>query len=573
MKLDKLRNKNCSIRIVLISALLAFSIGCSSTIKEVSSDLANLQKSIKSELDKLESSVNQKSNSQKEVLTEVELNSELVDFEDYEVLYYAYSWGKNITYPWKNKGLYKEDLGTQYSPSMNIYIFEDKDYTYYPNHLSVNFGKDGTKSYSTSFDDLDGFIKNYAINKSKNLVFEKPFKKSLYGNDEDFKLENYSLKYKSRLKEVFDYYNNNFFHKKLNQWLSLTNPKIITSSKIGKALKSIESICLNDLESSSIMKKEYLDEIFNSDICLIEQNEETATEFIELFLNISGASFKLDNSGSGNHEFSLILQDPSKSFKKLNILEIVKTKIFLGLIAPSVDNVTDYIKEEKLSNGTLQAYINATYKRLFEEMLFTSYYGYPPLNANIYFDSLSNVIKENLLEGISGTKDIESRIVDSDFTYEQFDFMINTLELVKLNDREKMIVEKYKNIVSAKFDNVVKAREIKLKSDEKNKLVKNFQSAYVAYLTYKACYTSREGYMSVYITKDQHNETEKQWRRFKEASPLSSVEQEKAIIDLENRPNFGLIKMLGVSSSNYSNEMSQECSMYMLIEDRFSEYK
>ena len=149
-------------------------------------------------------------------------------------------------------------------------------------------------------------------------------------------------------------------------------------------------------------------------------------------------------------------------------------------------------------------------------------------------------------------------------------------EIVIIESDEQVIEnlrEKYKNIVANNFDKIDSLREIKVKSDEKNKLIQNFQSAYVAYLQYKACYTSREGYMSVYITKDQHKETEKQWRLFKEASPLTIEEQEKAIIDLENKPNFGLIKMLGVPSSNYSNEMSQECSMYMLMEDRFSAYK
>ncbi len=565
MKLDKLRNKHCSIRIVLISSLLAFSIGCSSTIKEISSDLANLEKSIKSELDKLESSVNHKSNSQKKILTEVELNSELVNFDESEILYYAYSWGKNINL--------KEGVRSETFQYENFYRFwhEYKDhYRYSDPTYYIDVG-DNT-SDRIRFEDLDKAIKTFAMEKSENLVFEIPFKKSMYVDDEDFKLDQYSLNYTNRLKDSFNYYNNNFFHKNLNEWLSQVNI-MSTPSYFKKIKKRIGDICLNDLEPTSIQQKKLLNKFLDFNICSSDLKKENSMKLAEFVANLHGFTFKMNSDGSKVVDSSLILLNPSNEFLKLNISEITKMKIYLNNITPSSHKVTEYIKNNKLNKVILQTYINSIYERLFEEILFTTYYGYPPLNANVYFDSLFNAIKNNLLEGISGTKDIESRIIDSDFTIEQFDFMFKTLELVKLNDREKVIVEKYKNIVANNFDKIDSLREIKVKSDEKNKLIQNFQSAYVAYLQYKACYTSREGYMSVYITKDQHKETEKQWRLFKEASPLTIEEQEKAIIDLENKPNFGLIKMLGVPSSNYSNEMSQECSMYMLMEDRFSAYK
>lgn len=571
MRTNNLGSKFFTIKIVIISSLLIFSIGCSSTLKEISSELDNLQNTINSEIEKLENSVNQKSNAQKKVLTEVKINNELVDFSKSEAIYYAYSWGKNINL----------DKGTKINPLIveNFYRYwhEYKDNYYFKNSTSNNYWTrvgEGTLG-RMSFDDLDKFIKTNSMKKSENLVFEIPFKESMYGNDEDFKLDQYSLKYENRLKESFNYYNNTFFNNNLNELLSLADfDTASTGNKIKKFYKRIKSICSYDLEPTSIQQKNLLNKFINVDgICSKNSSEKDMIESLNFLANIHGYSLEFDSSGTKFTGSSSILLDQSGVFKKLNISEIADAKIYLNNMSISSHKINEFFKDQKLSKNSLQGYINSIHERLFEEILFTSYYGYPPINAEIYFVSLLKEIDKNFLEGVSGTKDIEFRIIDSDLTNEQFDLIFRMVESMRLNDRQKLIIEKYKNIVAVNFDEINSLREIKIKSDAKNKSIENFQSAYVAYLNYKACYTSREGYMSVYITKDQHTETEKQWRLFKEASPLSSEEQEKAIIDAENRPNFGLIKMLGKPNSNYSDQMRQDCSMYMLIEDRFSNYK
>lgn len=561
MKLDNLRNKHCLIRIVLISSLLAFSIGCSSTLEKVSNELTKLENTVNNEIAKLEASLEKKSESEKKSKTvEKNLNDESITFSDYENIYYPYSWGENIKYNWDNKNTR--------APISNFYtLWDEKKGTREYKDLYLKYYSTydrGTRTLSVESDYFGSVVKSFVSSRSKKRIFESPLDSSKYINVED-----YNLEYARRLKKSYSFYNNKYFNGKLDEWLSYVKFDKRSFLKYAeKASKRIKAICENDFEINSIPQKKYLDGYFKVDICS-ESNvsEDMEKSLLNEILAINGY-YSLDSK-----EISLILQNINKAPVKLDSSDIVHKKVILNNIVASSSELTDTIKNKKLTKNRLQTYINLTYERLYEEIIFTSTYGIPPINAGIYFDSLLTAINKSMLQGISGSKDINNKVIDTDLTIEQYKLIFSMLQSVEQNDRNKTIIEKYKAILNTDLDKIEALREVEKKSKEKNKLKENFQKAWLTYTNLKGCYTSRKGYLATYITKGQHDETERQWSLFKKASPLSPKEQEYAINEVKKRPNFGLLRMLGEPNANYSNERLQECSMYMLIEDRFSEYK